>query len=103
MKIKITRPDGTIIEAEGSVEQCQEFALALSPASTPVPASAPVPAQQLPWGPAQPSLPWGPQPWDVQPHQQEIAWWPPDMIWTTNGRGAPPASWQCTPTGVNLC
>lgn len=97
MKIKLTRPDGTVIEAEGTVEECQEFALALSPAPAPravTVKSAPV---QLPLPMQQPFVPWGPSPWDVYPYTPvnppimpwqtvpytpEITWWMPSSITT---------------------
>lgn len=94
MNVKITRPDGTVIEAEGTVEECQAFALAMSPASPTLtiksaPVQLPLPIEQpaLPWGP------WGPQPWDIspyispyQPPQQPIMPWQtvpytPDITW----------------------
>jgi len=94
MKIKLTRPDGTVIEAEGTVEECQTFALALSPSPTVAPQPltiSPRPIQQqfpwepwqvVPWVPTNPQdCPWvnpttpqtwpGTHPWDLTPH----VWW----------------------------
>lgn len=60
MRIKITRPDGTVIEAEGTAEECERIA------APPVPVVSPTPFDTRPVVPfVVPSLP---HPWD-QP------WW----------------------------
>lgn len=100
MKIKVTRPDGTIIEAEGTVEECErlvsgppakssseellEFLKQIKPETqpdlpfvpyVPVPYYPPV----MPWDPSVPSLPWSPEyPYRVGPY---VRWgWTTDRI-----------------------
>lgn len=70
MKLKITRPDGTIIEAEGTVEECER----LLGAPIPVPytltllKTVPVPVYPVypvtyPVYPTGPTYPINPEPW----------------------------------------
>ena len=64
MKIKITRADGTIVEAEGTAEECERLASG-------APAAAPVPWPSVqPWETA-PSWPYRftpYQPYTIQPY-----------------------------------
>lgn len=74
MKVKITRTDGTVIEAEGTAQECSEFAQAIAPAALPSlqlsPSFVPVPVQQR-----QQVFPWEifPEtPWQVVPYQPYV-------------------------------
>lgn len=63
MKIKVTRPDGTVIEAEGTAEECERIAAAphirVNFAPTPGPTFVP---SNWPAGPSLPN-PLDPQVW----------------------------------------
>jgi hypothetical protein len=74
MKLKITRPDGTLIEAEGTVEECERLMGAPLPIKyvfTPIQITVPVYPQpipitpQYPMYPINPVYPWNPEPWYV--------------------------------------
>lgn len=52
MKIKITRPDGSIVEAEGTAEECSALlgqSAAPAPAPVVVPYHVPLPEPFVPW------------------------------------------------------
>jgi len=60
MKLKITRPDGTIVEAEGTVEECERLAAATHPVQFQYPIYLQFPYIQpvpLPVYPTYPSYP----------------------------------------------
>ena len=61
MKLKITRPDGTIVEAEGTVEECERLAAATHPVQFQYPIYLQFPYIQpvpLPVYPMYPSYPY---------------------------------------------
>lgn len=60
MKVKITKPDGTVIEAEGTAEECERIV------GAPQPAMPPFPADMLKVYPGTPH-PWESWPWPWQP------------------------------------
>lgn len=74
MKIKITRTDGTVIEAEGTAAECIEFAQMMAPQ-----AAAPAEAPPITWpAPGQQVFPWIDPfvPTWIPETAPNVPWWP---------------------------
>ena len=60
MKVKITKPDGTVVEAEGTAEECERLVGApqVNRESAPVPQFFPIKTYPVPMQPVYPGTSW---------------------------------------------